>query len=243
MPTTSIAGAVLGADSPLMALSASALWARYKAALAERKIPHVSSLLGGAEPGMLAAAEDEFGCKLPDDVRQVFLANNGQRGSTGIVFFLNFMSIQLVRREWEHHREYETKYPDRIAERAREGRSGPAGAIQAGCFRKGWIPLYTALDNNYLGLDLDPGPAGTAGQIINFGRDEREQFVIATSFKELLAFLVHLVERGHFVLEPADPDAKDRDPADPEDWSFLVEPETSLPGALRAMRDDPARFR
>nr|WP_305955588.1 SMI1/KNR4 family protein [Pseudomonas sp. R2-60-08W] len=34
---------------------------------------------------------------------------------------------------------------------------------------------------NHLGVDLDPGEYGVSGQVINFGSDEEEKFVLASS--------------------------------------------------------------
>ena len=33
-----------------------------------------------------------------------------------------------------------------------------------------WIPFAGPDEENYLGLDFDPGPKGTVGQVINFAR-------------------------------------------------------------------------
>lgn len=36
---------------------------------------------------------------------------------------------------------------------------------------KGWVPLLSDRTGNYVGVDLDPGPNGSLGQVIVFGRD------------------------------------------------------------------------
>jgi hypothetical protein len=42
---------------------------------------------------------------------------------------------------------------------------------------------------DYIGLDLDPGPKGTSGQIINFGRNEENHFLCADDFTGLISIL------------------------------------------------------
>jgi hypothetical protein len=48
---------------------------------------------------------------------------------------------------------------------------------------------------NHLGVDLTPGPNGTRGQFINFGRDETHHHVYAASACEYLAALLDRAER------------------------------------------------
>ena len=54
---------------------------------------------------------------------------------------------------------------------------------------------------HYVGVDLEPGPRGTTGQVINFGRDELDKFVLFGSVVELLEWLAEEFERGRFVLD------------------------------------------
>lgn len=43
-------------------------------------------------------------------------------------------------------------------------------------------------------MDLDPDVKGTYGQIINFGRDEEDKFVIAPSLKDFLQLLIDIYQ-------------------------------------------------
>lgn len=43
---------------------------------------------------------------------------------------------------------------------------------------RGWLPLISDRSGNYVGVDLDPGPSGTWGQIIIFGRDFDRKCVV-----------------------------------------------------------------
>ena len=64
----------------------------------------------------------------------------------------------------------------------------------------GWIPFASDSGGNCLGIDLDPGPTGTRGQVINFGRDEDEKFVLAPSMNEFLEWFADQLESGNFLI-------------------------------------------
>ena len=47
----------------------------------------------------------------------------------------------------------------------------PAGHIRETYSNAGWIAIARDGGGHALGVDLDPGPMGTVGQVITFGRD------------------------------------------------------------------------
>ncbi len=65
--------------------------------------------------------------------------------------------------------------------------SQPPNAVQKAYAHPAWIPLARDWGGNYLATDLAPGPTGTWGQIIIFGRDYDCKFVVARSWGALLA--------------------------------------------------------
>jgi len=65
--------------------------------------------------------------------------------------------------------------------------SQPPGAVQKAYAHPAWIPLARDWGGNYLATDLAPGPTGTWGQIIIFGRDYDCKFVVARSWGAMLA--------------------------------------------------------
>ncbi|KAI0379867.1 cell wall assembly and cell proliferation coordinating protein [Hypomontagnella monticulosa] len=65
--------------------------------------------------------------------------------------------------------------------------SVPQGAIQRAYAHPGWIPLVRDWGGNNLAVDLAPGPTGTWGQIILFGRDYDIKYVVAKSWGAFLA--------------------------------------------------------
>src|SRR5690606_12007574 len=63
--------------------------------------------------------------------------------------------------------------------------STPKNAIQKKYFHYKWLPIFSDYGGNYIGIDLDPDTKGTKGQVINFGRDEEDMFVLADNLDSL----------------------------------------------------------
>ena len=63
--------------------------------------------------------------------------------------------------------------------------STPKNAIQKKYFHYKWLPIFSDYGGNYIGIDLDPDKKGTKGQVINFGRDEEDMFVLAENLDSL----------------------------------------------------------
>ncbi len=81
--------------------------------------------------------------------------------------------------------------------------------IQEVVYDTKWIPFAGPDEQNYLGLDLNPGSRGTAGQVINFDADEfiykgSRRYVLASSFTDFMRFLADHFGKG--TVEVADPD-------------------------------------
>ncbi|KAI0167150.1 cell wall assembly and cell proliferation coordinating protein [Hypoxylon sp. FL1284] len=65
----------------------------------------------------------------------------------------------------------------------------PQGAVQRAYAHPGWIPLVRDWGGNNLAVDLAPGPTGTWGQIILFGRDYDTKYVVAKSWGAFLGLV------------------------------------------------------
>lgn len=108
-------------------------------------------------------------------------------------------------REWRSWAEmvaaHERGDPDcPIAELSESCASTPEGAIRRLYACRGWIPLVEAHPTLSLGVDLEPGPRGVVGQIINFGRDGLEKYVLAESWAQFLEAIADELEAGNFSL-------------------------------------------
>jgi cell wall assembly regulator SMI1 len=87
-----------------------------------------------------------------------------------------------------------------LDEFSRESTSSPDGEIQRLHACRAWIPLVQMNDSNHIGIDLDPGPCGGVGQVINFGRDPEQKYVLARSWAHFLEDVADELERGNFVI-------------------------------------------
>jgi hypothetical protein len=56
-------------------------------------------------------------------------------------------------------------------------------------------------DMNYVGIDLDPGPCGVVGQVINFGLDQDREYVLSASWAQFLEDLADELEAGSFLID------------------------------------------
>jgi cell wall assembly regulator SMI1 len=144
-----------------------------------------------------AQFEAVAGRPLPDELKQIYSINNGSAGGT--LFGLAFLSLADVAREWRAWEEIRHEYPDNAL--GEFCTSFPANAIRKEYSNPGWIPVLYDWGGNYIGVDVDPGPAGRVGQVINFGRDEDDKFVIAQDFTGFLRLMLNQVESGNVEIE------------------------------------------
>lgn len=72
--------------------------------------------------------------------------------------------------------------------------SFPTGCIKPIYYNVGWLPLIKDHGGNFIGIDLDPDEKGTAGQVIVYGRDDTDMFVVANSWTEFLDFNIKLIK-------------------------------------------------
>ncbi|MCF5826621.1 beta-1 3-glucan biosynthesis protein, partial [Pseudomonas syringae] len=80
---------------------------------------------------------------------------------------------------------------------------------------------------------------GTSGQVINFGRDEDERFVVALSLETFVEWLVCQLESGNALIRDEDDGGRSLNIREPESYNFL----DSLPVLFASQRDlssDPA---
>lgn len=77
----------------------------------------------------------------------------------------------------------------------------PAGAVQRAYAHPAWIPLVRDWGGNNLAVDLAPGPTGTWGQVILFGRDYDTKYVVARSWGVFLALLADDLNSGKWFVD------------------------------------------
>lgn len=80
-------------------------------------------------------------------------------------------------------------------------KSIPPNAIQPVYAHKGWIPFTKDYYGNQIAIDLVPGPKGSWGQIILFGRDFDTKLVIASNLQEFLYVFLSDLEGGRYAVD------------------------------------------
>ncbi|TVY03367.1 SMI1/KNR4 family protein [Cohnella terricola] len=172
------------------------------AELLRDKLPELGhSLNPPAVEEELLKAEEELGYSLPAELRELYLTHNGEKeDGPGLFFGLPFLSLEGMLAEW------------RIWEGLEEQMEGlesghysvPAGWIKERYINRGWLPISKDWGGNNLGVDMDPDREGTAGQIINFGRDEEIKYVIARNLRHWLQFIRDTAKAGNYTVHEED---------------------------------------
>ncbi|CDK28491.1 unnamed protein product [Kuraishia capsulata CBS 1993] len=92
--------------------------------------------------------------------------------------------------------------------------SVPPGYVRADYSNPDWIPLITDYAGNHVGVDLAPGPEGTVGQVILFGREFDVKYVVAPTWGDFLLEFAKDLEQKNWRL-------MDEDFADDGDLVFV----------------------
>lgn len=164
-----------------------------------RVIPGDTMLHPPASEVDIAALETHLGQRLPEDVRALYLLHDGQprytpqepRHAAGIFAGLAMLSLRDVAVQWDQWDGYEAQEEMDVF-----ASSSPEGFVQPKYSTRGWIPLTHDGGGNHIGVDLDPGPAGTVGQVITFGADDDEHQVLAPSLTSYLEQVADLIASG-----------------------------------------------
>lgn len=96
---------------------------------------------------------------------------------------------------------FEVERRDYLWEEELNLRSCPPDTIRLKYFHLKWIPLFSDYGGNYIGVDLDPAPAGKRGQVIVFGRDEEDMFVVADSLNAFFDLLIEQTQLKETILK------------------------------------------
>ena len=188
-------------------------WAELKDWYRQHLPKVLETLNQGAQEDAIGAFDTELkqevGEGLPQDLRVVYLENDGQESRTfcGMFFGLEFLSVENALMYWREWRDIANDTQTLADLRLDElGSSFPEGAIRSAYASAGWLPFAHDGNGNFLGVDLQPGPKGSVGQVINCGRDEENKYVVAESFKAFLEWFSEQLRRGNYVVAEHDID-------------------------------------
>jgi cell wall assembly regulator SMI1 len=153
---------------------------------------------GGATIEEVQSFEQAIGQHLPEEVRQSYLVHNGSASFFGMVL----LSLENSLHEWRTWQSLNTHDPGSIdyleSVFQKKSTSFPQETICLGYINPGWIPLCSDSGGNHFGIDLNPARIGEAGQVINFGRDEEDKYVLAWTWGWFLRDFATELECGNY---------------------------------------------
>jgi cell wall assembly regulator SMI1 len=201
--------------------SVKAAWRRLKE-WSVANLPQTGDDSPPASAEQIREFESAIGAKLPKDVWDSYRIYNGQCAGCGIVYHLAVHSLQDGLHNWKTWVEgYESGLEDSTAtDPGARCFSFPSDFVRQVYFDRGWIPLTYDSGGNHIGVDLNPGPKGTRGQVLVVGRDDEFHTVLALSWGQFLTDLADELEAGNFRLDLTDPEYPDLKPDDPHTGHF-----------------------
>jgi cell wall assembly regulator SMI1 len=170
---------------------ASQVWGEIKDHLAEASPKLLKSLRKGVSPTELGALEKTVGHPLPDSIKAVYLANNGQKDSSNpliptedaLADGYSLMPIHDILSDW-------SMLNGLLTDGEFEGRKAASDkGVRKDWWNPGWIPFAGDGEGDYLALDLVPTPEGKKGQIIQIDHESGRRKLLTSSFDEWLANL------------------------------------------------------
>ncbi|MFP3517708.1 SMI1/KNR4 family protein [Pseudomonas sp. SIMBA_077] len=191
----------------------------------EAHLPEVRrDLAPGSSEAAIAEFESLVGKPFPESLKQLYRLHDGQHGAvnSGPFYGLSFLSLAAAKAQWESWKEIIEQWsPEEMTEASAFCTSATPSAIQTLYANRFWIPFAYDYGGNHLGVDLDPGECGTLGQIINFGSDEEDKYVVGRSVDTFMEWLVDQLESGNFVIREEDDGGRSLNTKEPEVFHFL----------------------
>ena len=147
--------------------------------------------------------ETKMSFTLPDDLVEIYLSNNGDSERLlGTLLGLPFLSLDEMFVQWNTWNEIiNLEGEETMEDLSSLCTSNPKNTIKILYANKKWIPIGHDYSGNHIGIDLDPDVSGKVGQVINFGRDEDNKFVIADSLLDFLKILEKLIQDNQFEIK------------------------------------------
>ncbi|WP_425616481.1 SMI1/KNR4 family protein [Anatilimnocola sp. NA78] len=177
-------------------------WERIERWLAINAPEAAASLLPGAVAEDIHRFERRMGVTLPTEVRESFQIHDGQQPYVmGVLAGQPLATLEQMEDTLTFNRDQVQEYEQSDASCGfdAECTSFPANAIRCEHWNGRWLAMGD-WDGNCYGIDLDPGPNGVVGQVINFGRNERAKYVLAFSWAHFLEDIADELEAGNLII-------------------------------------------
>lgn len=144
-----------------------------------------------ASPADVQLVREVLTGAVPNAWLALYAAHDGEGDAwaSGTFLDLKFMPLRDVHAallEMQDHLQYADPWePDE-----------PDPRIQQDYPSLGLLPIFDDMTGNYIGVDLQPGPAGTPGQTVVFGADYDGAKYVAPSLDALFEWVTEQVQRG-----------------------------------------------
>ncbi|MBX3536677.1 MAG: SMI1/KNR4 family protein [Chelatococcus sp.] len=178
--------------APLQSLKRIESW------VADRYPDRLPFLRPPADASTVERIERRLKLKLPDDVRNLYAAYDGQpEGAPTLYLNQRWLPLDLVAVAWE---DLCLRYGRNVALRRAANTDSPF-PMQTTGWSALWLPLFGSPRGDHYCLDLWPGRPNRFGQIIWFLYDRPERMVIASSLSQLLRRVADGLDKGEWCLE------------------------------------------
>src|SRR5687768_2872139 len=150
------------------------IWKRIEAWLAQNAPDVREDLQPGATDAALAEASRTFGAELPADMAASYRVHDGSRGGAGPLFGeWRLLSLAAAARAWGTLKK---QSDDGVFE---DDDVQAAPQVKDEWWNPKWIPVASNSSGDFLCADLDPAPAGKAGQIVSYYHAEPRRELVA----------------------------------------------------------------
>ncbi|SMG49987.1 Cell wall assembly regulator SMI1 [Marivirga sericea] len=171
-------------------------WKTYKKYLEDKLPVYFKRLNPPATNEEIEELENQIGSELPEEFKALYKLNNGEQESWfngGVMCGMRMFTLSQIKAEIKKLKEIEDQFNFNSKW---NGDITPEGTIKSGAYYEKWIPIFSDNNGNFIGLDLDPDSEGVYGQVINFGTDEYDHFIISKSLVEFVDFINKQFENG-----------------------------------------------
>lgn len=173
-------------------------------------LDEVIAEIGRIDPSIAArfappASENEIihlegivGRTLPEEAKAIYRLHNGQRaGEWAWTIYHHY--LMSIREAIDTLAMYRGAWAEFGATGQDAWLDEPTDPRTPGLYSPWRVPFLHDDTGNYVGYDLEPGPAGTYGQVVVFGGDVNPQ-VVCASIGELWGALLHELRAGNWIL-------------------------------------------